>query len=273
MNKIKQRALVSVIIPCYNNSRTLLRAFNSILKQELLPAEIIFINDASSDKTSDLLSKLKRQYSSFVKVVSLKKNQGVATARNAGLAIATQPYIAFLDADDAWHPKKLEIQYTYMLANPDVLLSGHNHKIMKKITELPLWDTGSWKVKTLSKWELILSNQFITPSLMLKRSILLHFDSGMRHMEDHRLWTDIVACGGKAVKLDIPLASTYKYSFGQSGLSSQLWQMEKSDLANVSHFFDAGYVNRLQCFLLKLYSLIKFARRLLIISFLLRWLK
>ncbi|MHB1099234.1 MAG: glycosyltransferase family 2 protein, partial [Burkholderiales bacterium] len=106
---------VSVIIPCYRCAETIARAVDSVLKQTLPPEEILLVEDCSGDdgNTLAVLHSL-QQNNPFIRVIPLAKNGGPAAARNAGWDAAKQPYIAFLDADDAWHPKKLEIQYSWM---------------------------------------------------------------------------------------------------------------------------------------------------------------
>src|SRR5438309_8195778 len=107
-------APVSVIIPCYRCAATIERAMLSVAEQSVRPAEAILIDDASGDNTFAVMEKIRNKYGDWIRIVALPMNQGAAAARNAGWHAATQPYIAFLDADDAWHPRKIEIQYGYM---------------------------------------------------------------------------------------------------------------------------------------------------------------
>ena len=107
---MKQPAKVSVIIPCYNCALTLQRAFNSVLSQTVQPAEILLIDDKSTDNTLEIIKQSIVAFPLKIKIIELTVNQGAANARNAGWEVATQPYIAFLDSDDTWHPKKIEIQ-------------------------------------------------------------------------------------------------------------------------------------------------------------------
>src|SRR5690606_29412442 len=64
----------------------------------------------------------------WIRVVPLELNGGAAAARNAGWNSATGKYVAFLDADDTWHPQKIEVQYKWMEAHPEVGLTGHAHR-------------------------------------------------------------------------------------------------------------------------------------------------
>src|SRR5688500_1983375 len=106
------RIPVSVILPCYNAQASVRRAVASVAAQSLRPAEVIAVDDASTDGTRETLAKLQGECEpGWLKVVRLERNGGPASARNAGWNLASARWIAFLDADDTWHPRKLEIQY------------------------------------------------------------------------------------------------------------------------------------------------------------------
>src|SRR5258708_5856521 len=104
---------VSVIIPSYNCGRYVTEAVDSALAQTHPPAEVIVVDDGSTDDTEERL----RPYSGRIRYLR-KENGGVATARNRGIHEAVGELIAFLDSDDSWHPRKLEIQIEYLRQNP-----------------------------------------------------------------------------------------------------------------------------------------------------------
>jgi glycosyltransferase involved in cell wall biosynthesis len=108
---------VSVIIPTYNSAALVTAAVQSALAQTLPPAEVIVVDDGSIDDTRQRLSTYRARYLHQL-------NQGVAAARNHGLREASGDFIAFLDADDVWHPRKLELQIAAIAANPDLVLLG-----------------------------------------------------------------------------------------------------------------------------------------------------
>src|SRR5271168_669692 len=99
----KQIAPISVILPVFNGSRDLERALNSIAAQTLAPAEVIVVDDGSTDDSGEIAR-------AAGCIVLRKDNGGAASAVNAGIAIAKEPWLAFLCHDDAWHPRKLELQ-------------------------------------------------------------------------------------------------------------------------------------------------------------------
>lgn len=258
-------APVTVVIPCFCCTRTIQRALDSVVQQTHRPAEVILVDDASRDNTLDMLWRIQKQYLGWIKVISLEENAGAGSARNVGWSAATQPYIAFLDADDAWHPNKIEIQYGYMSANPELILCGHKHKVLKELNMCADWKLGPIRATPVHKWLLLLSNRFVTPSVMVKSDIHQRFIDGRRHMEDHLLWLEIVCDGRRVEMLSIDLAATYKMSYGVGGLSADIWKMEQSELENYRVLRERGHLSLISSYSLMLFSILKFSRRLFIV--------
>lgn len=263
MNR-KELMSVSVVIPCYRCAGTIERALASVAAQTRRPAEVILVDDASGDDTRERLQRLSQRFEpGWIKFVFLEQNVGAASARNSGWNLATQTYVAFLDADDAWHPQKIEIQTAYMEAHPEVVLSGHGYRHLSR-DSLPDWLVHQVVVTPIHKWPLILSNKFVTPSVMLRRGIAHRFVEKQRYMEDHMLLLKIVCDGGRIVKLGTELAAIYKEPFGVAGLSAQMWLMELSDLGNYRRLHQKNFINSIQFAFLVIYSSLKYVRRLFI---------
>jgi glycosyltransferase involved in cell wall biosynthesis len=260
-------APVSAVIPCYRCAGTIGRAVSSVAAQTRLPAEVILVDDGSGDGTLDVLHALAAAHrAGWIKVLVLPRNRGAADARNAGWAAATQPYLAFLDADDAWHPRKVELQYGYMKEHPEVALCAHRHEVLAA-PEVPARPVGEVAAERVSRTSLLLSNNFFAPSMMmLKRELPQRFLSGRRHVDDHLLWLQIVCAGHPFVRLSSRLAFTFKRPFGAGGLSGQLWVMEKSELANYWILRGEGAIGFAAATALSAYSLAKFVRRLLLVA-------
>lgn len=104
----KSIPLVSVIVPAFNAEATLAEALGSALAQTYRNIEIIVVDDGSTDATAAIA----RRFAAADGRVSLigKSNGGISSARNAGIAASKGVYIAPLDADDLWHPTKIEKQ-------------------------------------------------------------------------------------------------------------------------------------------------------------------
>jgi glycosyltransferase involved in cell wall biosynthesis len=92
---------VSVVIPAYNSERMLQRALQSVLVQRPAPAEIVVVDDASTDGTAAVAEEM------GARVIRHERNLGEGAARNSGIAAATQPWVALLDSDDEWLPHHL----------------------------------------------------------------------------------------------------------------------------------------------------------------------
>ncbi len=114
--------LVSVIITTKNRERLLRSAIDSVLAQTLPDRELIVVDDGSSDGTFELL----RGYEAGGKLRSLRltASMGANHARNAGAAMARGTYLAYLDDDDSWRPRKLELQVALIKDRPEVSLVG-----------------------------------------------------------------------------------------------------------------------------------------------------
>lgn len=104
---------ISIIIPVYNAEQYIEDTIQTIQKQTYSKWEAIFIDDASTDKSNQIIREYVMQ-DSRMHLITLQENKGPAIARNKGLEIAKGRYICFLDADDLWAENKLEVQITYM---------------------------------------------------------------------------------------------------------------------------------------------------------------
>ncbi len=102
---------ISIIIPCYNAEKYIDECMQSILKQTsgLENLEIILVDDASTDRTPEILKKYEQEYPENVMLILCEKNGRQGTARNIGLNYATGEYIAFVDADDWIHPDMFKV--------------------------------------------------------------------------------------------------------------------------------------------------------------------
>lgn len=260
-----KKASVSVIIPCYRCSETVERAIESVHKQTLIPKEIILVDDYSNDNTLKILKILKDKYPiNWIKIIELPENSGAGVARNIGWENATQNYIAFLDADDSWHLEKIAIQYEFMRNNPDVSLSGHNcnifeyNKNLKDVVILPF--------RVITKMNLLLSNKFSTPTVMLKRSLPQRFSDDQRFSEDYNLWLNIIFSDNVCAKSSSKLTYLYKNFYGESGLSSNMREMQKGEISNYKKLYSKGSINIITFSSIFLYSNFKYIKRLITIK-------
>lgn len=112
---------VSVIIPTYNRSRYVSKAIDSVLAQTYANYEIIVVDDGSTDNTKSVLD----PYQDIIRYFH-QENAGVSATRNLGIKESKSEWIAFLDSDDEWLPKKLEEQVNFINKHPEVVLHAVN---------------------------------------------------------------------------------------------------------------------------------------------------
>ena len=105
MGRAQRARSVTAVIPAFNSERLLATAIDSVLGQTLEPIECIVVDDGSTDETAEVA----RKYRNDVRLVQ-RESRGAAAARNVGAALAQGELLAFLDADDRWLPRRLELE-------------------------------------------------------------------------------------------------------------------------------------------------------------------
>ena len=116
MEKEMINDLISIVVPVYNAAPYLKETIRAIEEQTYSNWEVIFVDDASTDDSLQILQGYKASVEDKQRIVilSLKKNKGPAVARNAGVKVATGRYLTYQDADDIWDKDKLEKQIKFM---------------------------------------------------------------------------------------------------------------------------------------------------------------
>ena len=244
MSKNENKYKISVVIPTLNRINTLQRALDSVINQTYKPAEIIVVDNGSSDGT---LKFLREQYP---KITILTENKiGVSSARNKGIKKSINHWIALLDSDDAWHPRKLEIQ-TSML---DSTLKEYN-----LIHTDEVWFRNNKHINQMKKhkkqggyiFERCLSLCCISPSSVLFKKNILDkvglFDESLPVCEDYDMWLKI--CSSEEV-LFAQDKLTYKYGGHKDQLSKSYWGMDRfriKSIENIIKNFDLTYKQKKQ---------------------------
>ena len=130
-----KKVLVSVIIPCFNSSKTIDRAIKSVLVQSNeYNIEIIVIDDCSEDDTLTKIKNFKPSKNVSIIILKNEKNMGTGYSRDKGIANSKGQYIAFLDADDYWLPNKLENQINFFKKNENIAIVYSDYFIEKNIS-------------------------------------------------------------------------------------------------------------------------------------------
>jgi glycosyltransferase involved in cell wall biosynthesis len=195
---------VSIIITTHNREKLLPRAINSVLAQTYDNLEIIIIDDASIDNTEKIIKKYIDK-NPKIKYIKHKKSMGANVARNVGIKLASGLFIAGLDDDDAFHPKRIELlvknysdDYSLVTSN-DIMVNNSGYK---KTTTKP-------KTITLEK---MLNANIIGNQVLIKRERLLAldgFDEALTASQDYDMWLRVVEKYGKALVVQKGLQYIY----------------------------------------------------------------
>jgi Glycosyl transferase family 2 len=195
---------VSVVMPVKNAGATLAPAVKSLLMQTMREFELIIVDDGGGMcrlKLSVLQDKR-------VKIITLPST-GIVGALNAGIAAASTPYIARMDADDVCSPRRLELQLAYMENNPDCALLGSRvRKFPRRALKDGMLHYERWLNSVISPEDInrdfFVESPFAHPSVMFRREDFLSL-GGYRNMgwpEDYDLWFRFARAGKGMAKLN-----------------------------------------------------------------------
>jgi glycosyltransferase involved in cell wall biosynthesis len=197
----------AVVIPVHNRADLLEAALASVAAQTLPPAEVIVVDDGSTDGSAAVAER-------FGATVLRQPPGGVSAARNRGLAASSAPYVAFLDSDDEWEPGHLaalaakagghSIVSTAALSTDGALIGSQSR--------VPLALTAADRLL----WP---DNPVVTSAVLVDRALALEvggFDEQLRHSEDLDLWAKLLERGPGLVLPDVTVR--YRTHAGQTSL-------------------------------------------------------
>lgn len=179
---------VTVVLPVYNGARYIKEALDSVFAQTFRDFEVICIDNGSTDETRSILE----GYGERVRVLR-RENRGPCGGRNEGVRKATAQYIAFLDHDDYWYPRKLEQQVAVLSAEPDVVLVLCNSDRMDAAGRLlqvgaTLAERATMGDSPLGR--LMEADQLLSSAILVRRDAFERagmYDEGLRGFEDFDL--------------------------------------------------------------------------------------
>lgn len=213
---LKNKPLVSVVMPVYNAERFIHKAIESILNQTLKNFEFIIVNDASTDKTAKVIHSYVKE-DKRIQLINNSRNLNIAHSLNIGVYAAKADFIARVDADDISHPERLEIQYRFLKHHPKVAIVGTNISITddhgKEIWKRK-YPTRSKDIKKI----MLRYSPFAHPAVMFRKKVLKEFggyNPNMIPCEDIDLWFKI---GSKYNFGNIP-RTLLKYSLSTNSSS------------------------------------------------------
>lgn len=192
---MERTPLVSVIMPAYCEERFLQAAVDSVKAQTEDSWELLILDDCSGDNTFSLAQSFAAGDSRIIALRN-EQNMGVAATRNRGIALAKGKYIAFLDGDDQWLPRKLELQLK-ALEDQEADIAYCAYQIM----EADGTPRSTYRVPTTVTYEMLLKENSMQCSAMLLRAEVAKahpFRTDFFH-EDYVLGLELLKAGCKAV--------------------------------------------------------------------------
>ena len=254
---------VGVVIPTFNSATTIVRALESVCQQTLTPTRIIVVDNASSDSTCHEVETFSTRWPTLsIDLVRLETNLGPGGARNIGWDKCATSLVAFLDSDDSWHPRKLELQTMLVREHPDAVLFGHRYLVLDG-TGHPADSSGSrlYQSHRYSLRHFLVRNRLSTPTVMLRADIPQRFPTDMWYAEDFSLWTQIVSQTGPAIFSDVVLTYLHKPVYGSSGLSVKLKEMHRGELKVLASLRSAKQIRNITYVITSLWMRLKYVRR------------
>lgn len=238
--------MISVIIPVYNAEKSIEKSLISIKNQTWNgDFEILIVNDGSTDKSVEIIQNYQQQNPDQNITLIHQKNGGVSLARNTAMKIANGKFIAFLDSDDEWLPQKTEKQIQFFEDKNlkiDFLTSLWNEE---KIS-FP-YSADENKLVEISLIKLLLKITGQTSTAIFRREILENtgfFDETQRYSEDANYWMRISEKNKMFLLPEkLVIAGNGKKSFGNSGLSANLLEMEKGIQKNIREMYQTNRIN------------------------------
>ncbi len=225
----ERRGTVAAIVPCYNGARFVGEAVASALAQTYRAVEVVVVDDGSTDGIEAALA----PYRGRIALIR-QENAGCAAARNRGLAATRAPFVAFLDADDRWHPERVERQMA-LLAGDEGLCLVHTRIRYVDAAGRPLPREGKRPPPAASaadvRRELAGRNWLTISSVLVRREALEAdgegFAPGLWGCEDWDLWLRLVE-RGRFGFIDLPLVD---YRVHDSNMSRSDEPMLRSSIA------------------------------------------
>jgi glycosyltransferase involved in cell wall biosynthesis len=220
---------VSVLIPSYNQEAVIEQTVMSALTQDYDNLEVVVSDDASADRTPQILKELQANYPDRLKIFLHQTNLGVTKNHSRGLLECRGDFIAFQDGDDLFLPGKVNKQVEFMLAHPDCTICFHDVDVFNSETgeTLYLWSQRFGRREGRAHDLVRYGNYLSSVSVMVRRVDLpdYGYDDRVRIGSDWMLWLDVLSRGkGKMCYLDEVLARYRRHTGNLTNVSG--WKYE-----------------------------------------------
>lgn len=188
---MKRDLFFSVVIPTYNSEGFIDRTLNSVFEQDYANYEVIVSDDGSTDRTVEVVKGIFSHRSSSDTKILTNEHKGPGSARNKGIMSAKGEWVAFLDSDDIWRPKKLSTVARYISTSPSVDLWCHS-EIVRLRHKTVTFDYRKWFNSSIDPFiSLYLENALSTSAITVRMEHLKKaglFDEGLSSAQDYDLW-------------------------------------------------------------------------------------
>ena len=214
---------VSVVMPAYNAAGTVVRALASIAAQTVRPAEVIVVDDGSTDDTVARVAAMAGRMNGISLRLFRQRNLGAGAARNRAVAVAVGGWLAFLDSDDEWLPAKLERSLAINQAK-DLVMSSHNLFNVSPAGETLNDSRARWLRNPADPYRTLFLRGFISSSTVLVRRDAVvaagGFDATLRSAQDYELWLAVLARAGN--RFETFAEPLLRYTLAEDGITSRL---------------------------------------------------
>lgn len=244
---------ISVIIPVYNSEKSIEYCLDGVLNQTYTDFDIVFTDDGSTDNTVEVINNYLKKRDFFNYRILSQKNAGPGMARNFAIDNTNADLLAFLDSDDVWECNHLYTLVDFFEKNDIDLVCTTKNLNLSEVTAVSL-------KRLLFRCYVQSSTLLVKKSLFFKTK----FREGKRYSEDYDLWLRFAALGVKIVIIPIKDVKNYngKNSYGDFGLSKNLWKMERSELENFLYLLRKREIHICLFIIASMFSIFKFILRI-----------
>lgn len=181
---------ISICLPFYNAEAYIGEAIESVLNQTFRSFEFILLNDGSTDNSLAIVERFNDE-----RIRCIECKHDFINSLNTGIESSRGKYIARMDADDIMMPDRLQLQFDFMEAHPDIAVCGGGMRFFGNGTGETTPQTFPFEISN----SLIISCPLAHPTVLMRRSVLMEhnirYDADYLYAEDYKLWTEIVKYG------------------------------------------------------------------------------
>jgi glycosyltransferase involved in cell wall biosynthesis len=193
----QSKPLISVVMTSYNHERYISQAIESILNQTFPDFELIIVDDASTDRSREIIEAYKKR-DSRIRIVYHDSNKGISKTANDGFEIARGKFVALMNSDDLWTPGKLEKQICILQQNPDLVIWSNAMIIDAKGNETGRLFSQMQDIDKRQKSgyifpQLVKGNFICATSIIFATQIVgqVKFDMRLTYAEDYKFMIDV----------------------------------------------------------------------------------